>query len=104
MYIVYKEPVDRLMSANLFSRIYIIRKHQLPFFICVTRFFFLNVTIVLDFFYSIKQCMTNVTLLQRNISRESCKSDKQTSAQHEFVYRICKSRGKFFLYLKVNVV
>ena len=39
-----------------------------------------------------------------NISRESCKSDKQTSAQHEFVYGICKSWGKYFQYLKVNVV
>ena len=39
-----------------------------------------------------------------NISWEWCKSDKQTSAQHEFVYRMYKSRGKYFLYLKVNVV
>ena len=52
------------MNANLMSRIYIIRKHQLPFFICVTGFFFLNVTISLDF-YSIKQCMSNVTIAKK---------------------------------------
>ena len=39
----------------------------------------------------------------QEVSRESCKSDKQTRAAHSFVYRIYNSLGKYFLYLKVNV-
>ena len=38
-----------------------------------------------------------------NISFETRKSDKQTRATQSFVYRICHSLGKYFLYLKVNV-
>ena len=32
------------------------------------------------------------------------KKKKKKKKKCEFVYRICKSRGKYFLYLKVNVV
>ena len=41
-----------------------------------------------------------------NISLKTCTSDKQTSTNsaHSFVYRICNSLGKYFLYLKVSVV
>ena len=33
-----------------------------------------------------------------NISRESCKSGTQSVPMHEFVYKICESQGKYFLY------
>ena len=41
--------------------------------------------------------------IQEIFPREIGKSDKQISAQHEFVHKICKSQGKYFLYFKLNV-
>ena len=45
----------------------------------------------------------NESLTNDIVSFEQLGPDKQKSTQHEFVHKICKSRGKYFLYFKLSV-